>query len=692
MDIPEFKGFLYTSTVDEIIERKGTPVICFGSYDKGLWLFNQKTGETKVINSTISRLGDDCIRSLDEDGQGNLWIGTRNGAFILDKKDSLYSLSRWLGLDQKTTDYKILDIGMDSAGNAWMATNYDGIIKVDRKQKKITSYKVDGNPEVKSFNSILVDSNGMIWAGSMWNGLYMYDSKRDEFRKADEFVFMENKAINNLAEGPNGRIWVTTNNQVVAFQYVNGSFERIWYQNISGNSESVFFNRNTSLYLPEFDSMAFGCSHGILFFPCNPARNDKTKYSIAITDFKAGERSFDAANYTKRITLKHSENDIDIWFSLLDFNDPDGDIYRYRLTKSGKKVYESEWMIVNGDRNEASFHNLGPGRYVFEVCGARSGGFIVSRYKQLEIRVLQNPWISWWAIIGYTLIFLTLVYFGLRNVRTRLALKRKVEFEQMNAQKTEEVDQAKLRFFTNVSHEFLTPLSIIMAAIESLQPKTESDKKISNIISVNAIRLTRLVQQVLEFRKVESDNLKLKVSHNDAAEFIGHCVEAFLPLVRKHNLSISFDADPQKIEGWYDPDKLDKIMYNLISNAVKYTPEGGSVKVSVSSPEKDVLRISCSNDGDLMNQKTVGRLFKRFYEGDYRKFNTIGTGIGLSLVKSLVDKHKGKIEVVSNESVGNCFTVTLPIGRGSYSASEIDHDIVPNIPLAFSMGENIIKD
>lgn len=693
IDMPEFKGFLYTSTVDDILSRKGGSEICFGSYDNGLWLYKPKTGETQVVNSTTSRLGSDSIRSLKEDNDGNIWIGTRSGAWIFDNKDSLWTLSEWLGLKHKLSDHKILDIDVDSAGNAWMATNYDGIVKADKNKGGIYSYRISGNPEVKSFNSIFVDSKGRVWAGSMWDGLYLYDKSADEFCKVEGFVFMENKAINNVSEGPEGKIWVTTNNQIVSFEYENGHFEKVWFQNISKNSKSVFFNRNASLYMPESSVMAFGSSQGVLFFPCVPEKTDSSvERAIALTGFEAGGRSIHGVNYIDKVVLKHDEGDIKIRFSLLDFVDPEGNIYRYRLVKSGKKSNKKDWMIVNGERNEALFHDLSPGNYTFEVCGARAGGFTMSQYKRLEIRILCNPWVSWRAIIGYIIFSSGSIYLIIRNIRAKIAYRRRKEYEKLNAQKTEEVDQAKLRFFTNVSHEFLTPLSIIIASVESLRPKTAADKNIVNIMSSNAIRLIRLVQQVLEFRKAESDNLKLKVSYNDAAEFVGHCVEAFLPLVRKRNLIISYESDPQSIAGWYDTDKLDKIMYNLISNAVKYTPSGGDIKVVAKRLEQDKIRITCSNSGSLMNQKTLGRLFKRFYEGDYRKFNTIGTGIGLSLVKSLVDKHKGEINVESNEKVGNSFIVTLPIGRNSYSEEEIANEANPNIPLAFSIGENIIKD
>lgn len=689
-EIPSFKGLLYTSVVEDIMRREDSGEICFASYDRGLWLYDPAGNTTKVFNSANSSLSTDCIRALEQDKEGNVFLGTRYGAFVLDKEDSIQRICSWFDIKGVPVENMVVDLGVDKDGSVWMATDYGGIIKMDAARHRAISYEINDGDALKSFSSILIDSSDNVWAGSTWDGLYTYDAESDSFRKLDELVFIKNKGIRNLEESEDGRIWVTTSTQVVSFSYIDGEIDGIWYQNISEGGTSVFFNQNVSSYMPEDSVMAFGSSHGVLLFPCTFDQTENDVSNLSLTGFSAGGKSIEGINALSQITLKHNQNDILIRFSLMDYNNPQGNVYRYRLIRAGDEA--GPWMIANGDNNSALFTHLAPGRYTFEACGARSGGFITSRYRTLSIHIKHNPWTSWWAILVYLTLALAAISFAVQSVKSKVRIKRQMELDQLHAQKAEEVNQAKLRFFTNVSHEFLTPLSIIMASIESLQPKSESNKRIANIMSVNSVRLMRLVQQVLEFRKVESDNLKLKVSYNDVANFIGHCVEAFQPLVRKRSLILTYDADPQKIEGWYDPDKLDKIMYNLISNAVKYTPEGGSIKVSAEMPASGTLVIKCINSGEVMDSKTRSGLFKRFYEGDYRKFNTIGHGLGLSLVKSLVDKHKGKIEVEGSEEMGNCFKVTLPIAKENYSAAEIDTDTIPIFPLAFSMGEHIVKD
>ena len=256
-------------------------------------------------------------------------------------------------------------------------------------------------------------------------------------------------------------------------------------------------------------------------------------------------------------------------------------------------------------------------------------------------------------------------------MQDRLKSREAVRISRIEKQKAEELNHLKLHFFTNVTHELMTPLSIIMASIDSLS-RGEDVTSISKVLSTNATRLMRLIQQVLEFRKVESGNLKLSVSEGNITNLVKSSVEAFSPLISGKSQRLSFTSSSERIEGWFDSDKLDKIVYNLLSNASKYTPSGGDISVRLSVSEDGMLILEVANTGELMSEKTIKGLFKRFYEGDYRKHNTIGTGIGLSLVKDLVSLHKGSISVTSTEETGNLFTVRMPINVDAFDSSEVN--------------------
>lgn len=693
-DMPSFKGILYMSEVEDIIARDSSKrEILLASYERGLYLYDRQTESIRNFNSANSALSNDCIRSLASDSEGNVWIGTRRGSYVLRADNSIITAGDFLGISELRDDCPIDDIAVDSNSDIWLATSYGGIIKADRKARKAVSYTIKDKPEVNSFSCVTADSEGRIWAGSTWNGLYVHDGKEDGFRKIEELAFIEGKGIRNVEQSPDGRIWVTTSTRAVSFSYENAMIDNVRYLQLgSERGYSPYFNNNSAMLIPEKEQIAFGTSHGIVLYSTRQDSLQNEASTLVLTSMTAGGSPVEGIEKRSSVSLSSKQSDFDITFSLMDYSGRDGDVYKYRLRRKHSAKSAPNWTIIGGNDNMASFRDIRPGRYVFEIYAAKPGALMKSNYSSLDIEVRQNPWISWWAILIYSLLGMSVIVLVAMEIRSRLRFKRKAEFEQINAQKSEEVNQAKLRFFTDISHEFLTPLSIITASIESLEPRREEDKSILNVMSTNAIRLTRLVQQVIDFRKVESDKLSLKVSQADAADFIGRCVEAFQPLVRKRNLYISYEVEPRKIKAWFDPDKLDKILYNLISNAVKYTPEGDSVRIVADGTSEGKLVIKCINEGNLIDGKTRSRLFKRFYEGDYRKFGTVGNGIGLSLVKSLVEAHKGQIEVQSSPEVGNCFIVTLPISREAYTEAEIDNSPVPDSPLGYTLGENIIKD
>ena len=240
-------------------------------------------------------------------------------------------------------------------------------------------------------------------------------------------------------------------------------------------------------------------------------------------------------------------------------------------------------------------------------------------------------------------------------------------------QKLEEINHAKLQFFTNITHELLTPLSIISASVDELKIQHPELSQRLRSISDNTLRLVRLIQQILEFRKVENGKQQLRVSQGNLTRFLQQSADAFAPLVRKKQLHIVIQGDEQDITGYYDPDKLDKILYNLLSNAAKYTQDGQYITITQKYlADKGLFVFSVNNPGEIIPAEKLAHLFERFYEGEYRKFHTIGTGIGLSLTKDLVTLHHGNITVTSNEETGNTFTVTLPITRQAYKEEEID--------------------
>ena len=248
-----------------------------------------------------------------------------------------------------------------------------------------------------------------------------------------------------------------------------------------------------------------------------------------------------------------------------------------------------------------------------------------------------------------------------------------LHLREMEQAKSEEINHAKLQFFTNITHELLTPLTIISASVDELKQTAPAYKEQYDVMTHNINRLIRLLQQILEFRKAETGNLKLKVLQGDLVLFVRRSLDGFRPLMKKKDIRFTIQSDADKCLAFFDPDKLDKILYNLLSNASKYNKPGGKVGIELNCDEVNgIACIIVKDNGPGIPKESQKNLFKRFYEGDYRKFNTIGTGIGLSLVRDLVTLHHGSISVESEEGKGAAFKIQFPVHRFAYSEDEID--------------------
>ena len=296
----------------------------------------------------------------------------------------------------------------------------------------------------------------------------------------------------------------------------------------------------------------------------------------------------------------------------------------------------------------------------------------------MMLTILPPPWLTWWAYVIYIFVMGVIAYTAFRIIRKRILLQNALKIEQIEHKKSEEVNQAKLKFFTNISHELFTPLSVMQCSIESLKQDGQADGQTLNIMKLNLKRLQRLLQQIMEFRKVESGNLKLKVSYNNIVTFVKElCEENFYPLLQSKNITLNFQTEQDVIMAYFDVDKLDKIIYNLLSNALKYNYQDGMVSISLSQVVQNDRRyfmLKVENTGDGIPESKLPLLFKRFYEGDYRKFKTKGTGIGLSLTKDLVELHHGTISVQSVLNETTVFTVMIPSDKDNYTDDQIDEE------------------
>ena len=278
----------------------------------------------------------------------------------------------------------------------------------------------------------------------------------------------------------------------------------------------------------------------------------------------------------------------------------------------------------------------------------------------------------WYAWVLYTVIAIVAVAAVVRYFQNRDKVTREVQMARFEKQNIEELNHKKLQFFTNITHDLMTPLTVISATVSTLLNDDPSKSTSYKIIDSNVNRLMRLLQQILEFRKSETGNLHLRVSSGSLTEFFRREVESIRPLTNKQNLHLSLVCKPDEIVGFFDSDKLDKIIYNLISNAIKYNSPAGYIQVTLTCIDDKTVVFTVKDNGVGIAADKLPQLFKRFYEGEHRKFKTYGTGIGLSLTKDLVELHHGSISVESTVGKGSTFTVTLPIERSAFQPDEID--------------------
>lgn len=683
-DHPVMGKMPYTSTVNSIVRNEQTGELCFGTQNAGVWIYDPARHTTRQLNRyNRKQFLDDCVISLCTDDNGNLWIGARTGVYIESMDGTFYNLAEWLGKPTPLEFAFVFDICKGKNGEMWIATNGLGILKVSSEDKDFKHFMIKKGMISDYVYSILADDSGCIWAGTVADGVAVLSPQDTAFRPVKEFPNIENKGINNIIQDTDGVLWMTTSNTAFSF---TSSPEGIpeYINTYAASNEIPFFSfsRNSGACIDK-GRVAFGGSNGIAIFTDSDTKVERTNMPIVFTDFKVNnvplrklekkERekvSREDINFAQSIVLSHDKNNFMIEFSMLSYENLQDHIFRYQL-----KGFDNKYISVDSQHRFASYTNLPAGKYTFILQAVDEKGIWSSNERKLDIKILPAPWLSWWAYLIYTLIGCIIIFIVFRFIEYRFHLLKEIQISKLEKQKTEELNHAKLEFFTNVTHEFMTPLTIIMTSIQSLKAGTAEADQLYPVMSTNATRLMRLIQQILEFRKAESGNLKILVSHGDLVAFTKKCVNAFTPLVASKHMSMYFKTSDEKIEGWFDHDKIDKIVYNLLSNAAKYTPEDGEITVRLEKQDETFVRIFVVNTGELMSQQTIDGLFKRFYDGAYRKYHTVGTGIGLSLIKNLVDIHNGTVTVTSSPEEGNSFCVRIPIAKECYSAEEINEEL-----------------
>lgn len=659
--INEFNSSLFS------IEEDSFGNLWFATYGAGVyrWLVNKETNDFKKDILSFNRnqegsISSNIIRKVFVDKDKNVWFGTGDGLCKLDvseslKKNPVFEIFKNIPDDATSISHNyILNIFQSSTGDLWIGTFGGGL-------NKVVVDEATGKTTFEVFSEV--------------NGL-------------------PNNVIKGILEDDGGNLWLATNKGLSKFNPVNKSFKN--------------FDVNDGLQNDEFGELAawktkegklmFGGVSGFNIFDPNTIKNNKVSGETVITGFSIFNKPIDigeevngrviltkAINEIGKIDLKYSENSFSFEFASLHFAAPKKNMFAYKL-----EGFNKHWVYTNSDKRFATYTNLEPGEYTLHVKASNNDGVWDPTPTKLKIKVIPPWWSSNLAKTGYLILFVLSLFGFRRYTLISSSKKHDLELEHLEKEQHEEIHRLKLEFFTNISHEFRTPLTLIRGPLDYLRKKGDSisKKEISEqyeLMFKNVDYLLRLVNQLLDFRKMDKGKMDLVLGESDMVSFVKGLGEPFQFLSLKKKINFEISSDKKKISSWFDSNALEKIINNLLSNAFKFTPENGSVVLMVHDGEtfqmpdgiKQVenqskyVVIQVKDSGPGIPKHRIQHIFERFYtQVGKANLDMKGTGIGLSFTKKLVEHHSGIIDVKSDPSYGTSFFVFLPKEKEMYHVSK----------------------
>jgi len=669
-----------------------------GTYFGGLNKFDGKKFTNYMHNpSDPQSIADESVWELLEDSRGNLWIGTLQGGLdMFDRKSNIFRHYR-NGDDNSIKTNYVTVIEEDSNGNIWVGTGF-GIDVLERETGRFVHYATDPtNPNSLSNNSILwihEDSRKLIWVGTL-EGLNVFDPATRTFKTLRTEDGLPHNTILTILEDNAGNLWMSTPNGISNLM-ISGEDNKLRFSfknyDESDGLQGKQFNDNSALKTSD-GQLIFGGVNGFNMFRPEDIRMNMLKPRVILSDFHVMNKSVragevidgklvlpQAINMTDYIELAHNQNAISVEFAALSYIHPEKSQYQYIMEGSDK-----EWVTTSGMSRRATYTNLDPGDYTFRVKAANNDGIWSDEAVTLHITILPPFWKTSTAFVLYFFTVLGILLMTRRLIQQRERMKFAIEQERREAQRMHDLDLMKIKFFTNVSHEFRTPLTLILTPIEKMLKTTDDEHRGQmELIHRNARRLLNLINQLLDFRKLEVQEIKFNPSEGDVIRFVKETAHSFTDLSEKKNIGFSFQSSIESLEMIFDEDKLEKILFNLLSNAFKFTPENGHVSVDVDLKSEGDMRwldIRVEDTGIGIAPENQEKIFDRFFQNDVpRSMVNQGTGIGLSIVKEFVRSFEGTIRVVSEPNKGSTFIVELPVREISTHTSPevaVVHDESP---------------
>lgn len=701
---PEDEHSLSSNFVSSIVEdRYG--LIWIGTFG-GLAVYNPENKEFTRAPSDLGGLVIDRIGCLNFDLFSNLWVGTEEGLYFIP-----YSSGKPFMLDfDRIREYKHSSDFSESLSGDYIISIFD-------------------------------DSKGNLWVGTYGYGMNKLpaESLNEEngyFTHYSESDGLCNNTIYGIQEDHGENLWLSTDNGLSKFDLNSGMFTNFYM--VDGLLDNQFYW--SASYKSNSDRLYFGSMKGLLSFSPEDIMESGVDPGVVLTDFRVynqsvgvGEEYFDKVAIDKHISqtdiiiLSHKIKEFSIDFSALYYVHPEKVYYAYKM-----EGFDEDWHYVSSNRRVASYTNLKGGNYTLQVKSSLHEGHFELPPLEIKIKIIPPFWVKFWFILTMVLLLISAVI-SYNRYRVYFLRKRQKELEELVAKRTAQIRGQKeqlekqnieimqqrdklvelnksvqqsnlhqMRFFTHMSHEFKTPLTLIIAPLEQLITEISSRSphyKTLLLIKRNSQRLLHLVNQLMEVRRIKTGKMDLRASKGDLVIFTENIIQSFYSLAAQKGIIYDFHANPGSIETYFDPDKIENMLYNLLSNAFKYTPEGGQIEVHMSVVKEKVLQagdvaivanhdlkpmknveyteILVKDTGYGIEEEELKKIFKRFFKIPVADVpDAQGTGIGLYLTKELIKSHKGQLYINSKINEGTIFTILIPIGSGFLDIDEISEAVL----------------
>jgi signal transduction histidine kinase/ligand-binding sensor domain-containing protein/AraC-like DNA-binding protein len=659
--------------------QRGTLLV--GTWGGGLNIMNADQTFTRYVHraNDATSLSSDYVQKSFEDSEQHIWIGTYYGGLNrFDLKTKTFERLATGASGSKLIGNNIVAINEDRFKNLWIGTDDGGLNCYNLKTKVFTHYFMEGG-KAPDLRVIFVDRSGQLWIGQA--GLYLFDRNKNKFLRFTDKAGLSSEFIKGMTEDEQGNFWISTSNGLTKFDPKRKQYKTY---NTGDGLQGLEFEANSYLKTKNGE-MFFGGINGFnSFYPANIKINRfvppvyLTEFQIfnqTITPQTADTPLDQDISFTKTLRLNHDQASLSFRFAALNYVSSENNSYAYKLEGE-----DENWINI-GNNRQAFYTNLDPGTYTFRVRVANNDNVWNNVCTTIKVIITPPFWATWWfRMLAITLV-IYLIYLALN-------FKRNLELRELEEAKREEIHQTQLQFFTNISHEFRTPLSLILGPIERLlkEDKQGSFQSYYHTIHRNANRLLKLINELMDFRKTASGALKLNVINGNLGLFIDEIAEEFSEMATDKELKFKVTKAALPEETWFDRQIIEKIILNLINNAIKYTKPGGELTLEVLTSlnalhplyanelevksdyqGKAYVYFRVIDTGIGISKESIPHLFERYYRITE---SHLGSGVGLAFVKSLTLLHKGLIKVSSERNQGTEIIVGIPCGRADYTLEE----------------------